>query len=135
MQIMPRLIQHPKGGRMFGWPRLNVARLSPGLRDCFILNIGDKFHFYTLPHFTRLRLAWYWAKKWAPALRLWPVYYECAGTDCDGYSFNHLYAWPTGLHAVRGIDHAYDWADGPMHFYPLTRAQYKQALAEREGRA
>lgn len=55
------------------------------------------------------------------------VYYYHSGRDCDGVEYGRPVKYDNRLVAEKSMDDAYEWADGPMYFTRITKAEYEKA--------
>ena len=51
-------------------------------------------------------------------------YYHESGRDCDGVTSSCVHKYKNALQAYEAIESAYNWADGPVYFTKITKAQY-----------
>ena len=58
-------------------------------------------------------------------------YYWFSSTDCDHMHVEYAVKYPNGWTAEDSINNAYDNAEGPTSFYPMTRAEYEEYKNER----
>jgi len=59
------------------------------------------------------------------------VYFYESGTDCDGVSSGSPVKYSNIFKAEQDQDEAYNWADGPLYFSRITKAEYAEAKSYR----
>lgn len=99
-------------------------------KSTLYLRFGEKgkLHEYTMP--TKRQLKRRLAQKWERFVDVTTrrtVYFYSSGMDCDGVESGHRVKYKNILVAEKEQENDYEWADGPLYFNRLTKAEYMEA--------
>jgi hypothetical protein len=81
---------------------------------------------------TTLIRKWELAKYYATLMNPLPAYVAMGGRDCDDYSWSRLDKFPNHYQAVKEIESAQEWADGPMGGHLVSKKEYLKLKREKE---
>lgn len=122
--------------------RMFTLELFNGSIDLFIYNIhgGEKWDYHIkvgkFRKYANIRIrSRYTIKKELRQLRTRvvdivtrrPVYFYSSGMDCDCVSYGHPVKYDNIFVAEKDIEESYAWADGPMSYERMTKADYEEA--------
>jgi len=120
---MPTIIKRFKGLRLI------IAEYETN-QYVIAIGAGKKNITFNIKWYTKRQLKRIAARKWERVVDVVTrrsVYFYQSGTDCDGVSSGNGIKYKNIFAAEREQESDYEWADGPLYFSRITKAEYEKS--------